>query len=101
MARWLNHRIALGEVTCWEFEPHTFVFSGISRGSVCYTPDFKITYPDGSVEWLEVKGWERSRDRTKWKRMASHYPSIKLVIMGADVYKSLQNSFGGLPHWER
>lgn len=100
IARWLNWRKEKGEITAWAYEPQTFVFSGVSRGAVSYLPDFRLTYPDGSVEWLEVKGRETSVDRTKYKRMKQFYPHVKLTVLGADVYKSLSQQFGGLPHWE-
>ncbi len=99
-ARWLNWRKEKGEITAWEFEPYTFVFAGVSRGAVCYLPDFRLTYPDGRVEWLEVKGRETSKDRTKFKRMAKYYPHVKLTVLGATEYRALASLFGGLPFWE-
>lgn len=100
-ARYLNNRISKGEIRKWEYEPHTFVFHGVSRGAVCYLPDFRLTYPDGSIEFVEVKGRETSKDRTKWKRMAKFYPQVKLTVVGEGAYKSLAVNFGGLPFWER
>lgn len=100
VARWLNWRVAKGELLAWEYEPFTFTFPGVVRGAVCYTPDFKLHYADGRVEWLEVKGWETSKDRTKWRRLRQHYPQITLTVLGAPAYKSLSQQFGGLPHWE-
>jgi hypothetical protein len=101
VARWLNWRIALGELESWEYEPDTFHFSGVLRGAVCYTPDFRLRYPDGTAEFLEVKGYETSTDRTKWKRMAKHHPTVKLTILGRKEYRQLTQLYGGLPHWER
>lgn len=101
VARWLNWRIEQGEVVSWEFEPHRFTFPGVLRGPGGYTPDFRLVLPDGSVEWLEVKGRELPADRSKWKRMKQFYPEVKLTVLGADTYKSLQSKFGGLPFWER
>lgn len=100
MARWLNWRQEKGEIAKWEFEPHTFTFPGVTRGAVCYTPDFRLTYPDGSTEWIEVKGWEKPADRGKWKKLRQYYPLVKLTILGEPAYKSLSQQFGGLPHWE-
>lgn len=100
-ARYLNHLVTLGEITRWEFEPQSFTFSGVSRGVVYYLPDFRVTFPDGSVEYREVKGYETSKDRTKWTRMRKHYPNVKLRIIGKADYQALCQRFGGLPHWER
>lgn len=101
VARWLKWRQERGEILQWEFEPQSFVFSGVTRGVVFYLPDFRVTYPDGSQEYLEVKGRETSKDRTKWNRMRSHYPNVKLKIIDKPEYRRLCKDFGDLPHWER
>jgi hypothetical protein len=101
VARWLKWRHERNEILLWEFEPQSFTFSGVSRGVVYYLPDFRVTYPDGSVEYLEVKGYETSKDRTKWSRMRKHYPNVKLRIIGKAEYRKMCMDFGGLPFWER
>jgi hypothetical protein len=93
--------VARGELAGWQYEPFTFTFAGVTRGAVCYTPDFKLLYPDGSHEWLEVKGWETSRDRTKWRRMKQFYPLEKLTVLGEQAYRCLSQQFGGLEGWEK
>lgn len=100
-ARWLNWRQAQGEIAKWEFEPKSFVFSGVTRGVVYYLPDFRVTYPDGRVEYLEIKGRETSKDRTKYKRMRSHYPEVVLKVLGPVEYKALCLKFKDLPNWEK
>lgn len=60
-----------------EYEPTTFSFTnfGILKGTVSYTPDFKITYSDGSYKWIEVKGgYMRAADRTKIRRFKKYFP---------------------------
>jgi len=60
-----------------EYEPTTFSFTsfGILKGTVSYTPDFKITYQDGSYEWIEVKGgWMKAADKTKLRRFKKFFP---------------------------
>lgn len=101
MARVLKWRQEQQEILLWEFEPRTFVFSGVSRGVVAYLPDFRLTYPDGSIEYLEVKGRETSKDRTKWSRLRKHYPDVKLIVIGKAEYRLLCQRFGDLPFWER
>jgi hypothetical protein len=100
-ARYLTHLKETGQIVDWEFEPQSFVFSGVSRGVVYYLPDFRITHLDGTQEYVEVKGRETPKDRTKWKRMRSHYPAVKLRIVGQVEYRKLCQDFGNLPHWER
>lgn len=65
----------------WEFEADTFWFDRIKRGVRSYLPDFKITFPDNSVEYHEVKGWMDARSKTKIKRMKIYHPDIKLVVI--------------------
>lgn len=60
-----------------EYEPTDFTFwqFGIKKGTVSYTPDFKITYQDGSYQWIEVKGgFLKSTDKTKIRRFKKYYP---------------------------
>jgi len=60
-----------------EYEPTTFSFTnwGILKGTVSYTPDFRITYIDGSYEWIEIKGgWLKPTDKTKIKRFKKYFP---------------------------
>ena len=56
MARYLNWLISRGELVSWEYEPDTFEFVKIKRGSRFYTPDFKLKEMDGSTVYWEVKG---------------------------------------------
>lgn len=71
----------------WEYEPHTFYFYGIKRGTTNYKPDYKVYFPSGNHEWIEVKGYETAKDRTKYKRMAKYHPNEKLRVVGKDWFK--------------
>ena len=64
----------------WKYEPETFYFSGYKRGSISYTPDF---YLPETNQWIEVKGYFNSKDRTKIKRFKQQYPDEfeKLIFM--------------------
>jgi len=75
----------------WQYEVDTFWFDKIKRGVRSYTPDFKIFFSDGSIEYHEVKGWMDGRSKTKIKRMKKYHPSVKLIIIG----KSEMRSIGG------
>jgi len=97
----LQHWKDEGHIKEWEYEPQTFVFTGIKNGAVCYKPDFRITELGGDQYWLEVKGRETSRDRTKWKRMAAQYPEEYLVVCGPTMYEAYREQWAGrVPGWE-
>lgn len=100
-ARYLNWLQAHGEILSWEFEPDTFEFHRIKKGTRFYTPDFKVTNKDGSVEYHEVKGWMNPASKTKLARMARYYPDVKIVLIDGPVYRTLAKQLRGLiPTWE-
>lgn len=88
-----------GHITDWEHEPFTFYFQGIKRGTNNYKPDYRVTFPSGKIEWFEVKGYETSKDRTKYKRMAKYHPEVVLRVIGKDWFatngKTLKNIIKG------
>lgn len=77
------------EIKKWEYEPDTFWFNNIRRGTCSYLPDFKIYQNDGTVVYHEVKGYMDSKSATKIKRMAKYYPNIKLIVIQKEEYKSI------------
>jgi hypothetical protein len=76
-----------GHILDYWYEPETFWFKGIKRGVVSYKVDFKVEFPSGNVEYMEVKGYETSQDRTKYKRMAKYHPDVKLRVIGKEWFK--------------
>jgi hypothetical protein len=88
-ARWLELLKASGKIRSWEHEPETFWFEGVRRGTVSYLPDFRVTRPDGSVEYHEVKGWMTPRSRTAIRRMAKYHPGVKLLVIDKTQYQRL------------
>lgn len=100
-ARYLIHLKEQGTIASWEYEPDTFEFARIARGNRHYTPDFKVTLPDGSVEYHEVKGWMNDDSRVKLNRMARYYPDVKIILIDQKVYRGLAKSMRDtLPGWE-
>lgn len=77
------------QIKSWEYEPDIFWFEAIKRGTRSYTPDFKITNNDGSVEYHEIKGWMDAASQTKIKRMAKYHPGTKLVVLMKKELKDL------------
>lgn len=85
-----------GKIKGWEYEPETFWFEAIKRGTRSYLPDFRITENDGSQHYLEVKGYEDSKSRTKLKRMKKYYPDVKLEMVRRDQIEEIRYKFGSL-----
>lgn len=112
------------DVQSFQYEPTDFTFwqFGIKKGTVSYTPDFKIFYKDGHYEWLEVKGGLlKSADKTKIRRFQKYYPDefAKLVAVTPGIksktyqfftdmsipvkwiYNDLNKKYKAIiPHWE-
>lgn len=100
-ARYLNCLLAAGQVSGWEFESETFEFAGIRRGARFYTPDFKVTNADGTVEYHEIKGWMDQRSQTKLRRMAKYHPSVRVLVIEKAAYTEVCRKIGPLlPNWE-
>jgi hypothetical protein len=101
-ARYLNLLVKMGVVTEWAYEPETFWFEGIRRGTASYKPDFRVRYKDDPTPvYVELKGWVQPKDRTKWKRMAKYHPHIKLEIIGAKEFAALKAKWASaIPNWE-
>jgi hypothetical protein len=102
-ARFLNWQVALGAVKEWQYECHTFWFEAITRGTRTYTPDFKVTYPDGRYEWHEVKGWMDAKSKTRLDRMRRYYPQEKLVLIDKGWFAWARKARLSeiIPYWEK
>ena len=89
-AEYLDKELADGKIIQWEYEPDTFWFEKIKRGVRSYTPDFKVKYLDGKVEYHEVKGYLDSKSKTKLNRMRIYHPYIEMKLIDRAVMKSLK-----------
>lgn len=99
-ARYLNFLKEKKQIEGWKFEPDVFEFP-VKKGSRFYTPDFKITNNNGTIEYHEVKGYMDQRSSTKLKRMAKYYPGVKLILIDKEAYKSIARSIHMMiPNWE-
>lgn len=101
-ARILNWQVEQAIIHKWEYEPDTFYFEAIKRGTRSYTPDFKIWETPGSEPYyVEVKGWMDAKSKTKLKRMAKYYPAVRIDLLEKKRYTALTKQFKGmLPMWE-
>jgi len=77
-----------GKIVSWEHEPGRFFFDGIRMGTTSYLPDFKVVYPDGRVEYHEVKGWLDPKSVTALRRMAKYFPAVVVRLFGATMPES-------------
>lgn len=100
-ARYLNFLVAAQKISRWEYEPKTFEFQDIKRGSRFYTPDFRVWDFDGGYVWHEVKGYMDARSATKLKRFAKRFAAEKLVVIGGREYREIELKVSSLiPGWE-
>jgi hypothetical protein len=102
-ARYLNYLISNGSsIVKWEYEPETFEFKKIKKGTRFYTPDFRLSFQDGHVEYHEVKGWDYPKGRTARKRFVKYYPRLKLVLIEASFFKGIKSQGMNklIPGWE-
>jgi hypothetical protein len=100
-ARWLEWRLKRGEIAAWSYEPRTFWFEKIRRGTTSYKPDFRIDEHDGSHWWAEVKGWLDAQSKVRLRRMAKYFPDERVVVVASDWFRSNRNLALLVPNWER
>ena len=84
----------------WKYEPKTFIFENITRGSVSYTPDFYLPETD---QWVEVKGWMDGKSKTKLKRFEKQYPDEykKLILIQEKEYNEIKRKVAPfIKEWE-
>jgi hypothetical protein len=98
-ARYLNWMLGRGEIHSWAYEAKTFYFK--NDGIRSYLPDFEIIDQAGSQpRYVEIKGWMDCKSVKKLELMGTHYPEIRLEIIGEKEYRQLEN-MSGIPGWER
>lgn len=99
-ARYLRFLQQRGKILSWEYEPKVFEFP-VKRGNRTYTPDFRVTLLDKTIEWHEVKGWLDPTSQVKLKRFAKHFPDETLILIQKQEYREIWDAVGALiPMWE-
>lgn len=100
-ARYLNFLLDNKEIKCWEYEPETFEFKTIKRGTRFYTPDFLIKYNNGTEKYIEVKGWMDQKSKTRLKRFKKYFPDKKLEVVDKSWFRKNGNTLSKLiKNWE-
>jgi len=67
----------------WQYEPKTFLFEKVKKGTLSYTPDFYLPEED---KWVEIKGQMTAKSKVKLRRFKKYYPKEfnKLIIVIRD-----------------
>lgn len=101
-ARYLNLLQAMGIVESWRYEPETFWFLAIKRGTRSYKPDFRVQYRNERAPvYVEVKGYMDAKSKTKINRFRKYYPHFKLEIVGQKEFEAIRRKWASaIPTWE-
>ncbi len=99
-ARWLEHQKEKGIISNWLYEPKTFWFDAIKRGTRSYLPDFQVFELNGSHIWHEVKGYLDAKSKTKLKRMGIYYPNEIVRLIDQEWFKQNKILKNIIPKWE-
>ena len=88
-ARYLKYLLEHGTITAWSYDEDEFQFP-VKRGTRFYKPDFKVTNPDGSIEYYEMKRYMHAKSKTQLKRMALHHPDKKITVVDEVFFNGLR-----------
>ena len=91
-------------IQSFEYEPEKFEliskfrFQGKSYQAMTYTPDFKIYYPDGFIEYVEVKGHLTNEAKLKNKlfrwHLSNNNPKAGYIILSRSLkYGNIDNEW--------
>jgi hypothetical protein len=101
VARYLKHLEEKEKIYKWEYEPDTFWFENIKRGTRSYLPDFKVWYSKESkpIYW-EVKGHMDAKSKTKLKRMKKYHPDVVIKLIMQKEYNEMKRVKDKIKNWE-
>jgi hypothetical protein len=98
-AHYLEWLLSRNEIVDWQYEPETFWFEGIRRGTTNYTPDFKVTTFTNGIEFHEVKGYMDPKSKVKLARMKKYHPEVKMVLIQREEMKAIGQYSGLISGW--
>jgi len=81
-ARWAmiyQNMLRTGQLKDIEYQPSIELLPKPNK--IVYKPDFLLTWPDESKEYIDVKGMILPAFRLKQKMMAYFYPDKKLTLV--------------------
>lgn len=79
-SRYLDVLVADGTISRWYYEPIKFNLAMRTT----YAPDFMLIYPNGMIEFVEVKGFRREDALVKFKIAASAHPEFSWRMIEKD-----------------
>ena len=79
-ARYLELLKTSGHIVDWNYERTKFVFPTEMTGAKQFLIDFDVLTIQGEIVHHEVKGYLDSRDITKLRRVAKHYPNARIHL---------------------
>ena len=82
----LKYQKEIGAITNFVLQPcftlvPAYVKDGRKVQAITYSPDYEITYPDGRVEYIDVKGRSTEVFKIKRKLFDYYYPDLKLLLV--------------------
>jgi hypothetical protein len=72
-------KLKMGLIKSIEYQPKYELIPKPNR--ICYVADFLVTYPDGKIQVVDVKGVETAVFKLKAKMFKYFYPDLNLVIV--------------------
>lgn len=76
----------IGQVVDLELQPKyilqdTLRKNGVTHKKITYTADFKVFYPNGQIQIIDVKGFETKDFKIKRKLFEERYPELSLTLI--------------------
>lgn len=85
-----------GEIENWYYEEETVEIEYTDhKGRIKYknyTPDFKIIYSGGYMEFEETKGWLQTKDATKMRKYTEQYETPLVIVFQKKIYGAQQRT---------
>lgn len=83
---YLKALLQKGEIAQLKLQPtfilqEAFVKDDIKHQAIKYKADFEVTYPDGTIEIIDVKGMETKEFKLKHKLFEKRYPDLQLKLV--------------------
>lgn len=91
------HELSIdGCILGWNYESMHFNFDDMKRGTRSYCPDFEVKRSDGSIFYIEVKGWKMERSMERIRMFQERYPDVELYIIDDKEYGKILSEGGYL-----
>lgn len=81
LAHYLELLKCNGHIRDWAYEQTTFIFREEIKGAKMWKVDFDVLNNDGTLEYYEYKGWLKSSDVTKFRRLAKYRPECRVTLV--------------------